>query len=98
MRIVMLMKWEGITPAQYDELRNEVQWEGNMPQGAVFHVAAFGNNAVHVTDIWESADEFNNFIQNRLMPAVVKKGITNKPAVDTFPVHAIFVPALQRTN
>lgn len=98
MRIVMLMKWDGITSTQYDELRNEVHWEGNVPQGAVFHVAAFGNNAIHVTDIWESLDDMNGFIQNRLMPAVMKKGITNKPQVETFPVHAIFIPALQRTS
>jgi hypothetical protein len=94
----MLMKWEGIIPSQYDELRKDVHWEGNMPKGAVFHVAAFGNNAIHVTDIWESADEMNSFIQNRLMPAVMKMGITSQPQVETFPVHAIFIPALQRTS
>ena len=98
MRILMLMKWDGITPAQYDELRKSVHWEGNMPKGAVFHVAAFGNNAIRVTDIWESANEMNSFIQNRLMPEVMKMGITSQPQVETFPVHAIFIPALQRTS
>jgi len=96
MRIKMKMKWDGIAPKQYDELRKRVHWEGNMPKGAVFHVAAFGNNAIHVTDIWESENEMNDFIQNRLMPEVAKMGITSHPTVETFPVHAIFIPALQR--
>ena len=94
----MLMKWDGITSSQYDELRKDVHWEGNMPKGAVFHVAAFGNNAAHVTDIWESLDEMNSFIQNRLMPAVMKMGIKTQPQVETYPVHAIFIPALQRVS
>ena len=98
MRIKMKMKWDGITPAQYDQLRNIVHWEGSIPKGAVFHVAAFGNNGIHVTDIWESADEMNNFIQNRLMPEVMKMGIKTQPTVDVFPVHAIFIPALQRVG
>ena len=68
----MQMKWAGVTPAQYDELRKTVHWEGNIPKGAVFHVAAFNNGSIHVTDIWESENELNNFIQNRLMPEVIK--------------------------
>ena len=91
----MLMKWDGITPAQYENLRKSVNWEGNIPNGAVFHVAGFGNNAIHVTDIWESTQEMNDFIQKRLMPEVMKIGIKSQPTVETFPVHAIFVPALQ---
>jgi hypothetical protein len=88
MRTVMIMKWDGLTSAQYDQLRKSVNWEGNTPKGAVFHV----------TDIWESADEFNNFVQNRLMPGVAALGIKTQPQVELFPVHAIFVPALQRLS
>jgi hypothetical protein len=94
----MLMKWDGITPSQYDQLRKTVQWEPNVPPGAVFHVAAFGKNEIHFTDIWESAEEMNAFIHDRLMPGVMKLGIKNQPTVETYPVHAIFVPALQRVS
>ena len=96
MRTLMLMKWDGVTPDQYEEIRKTVHWEGNMPKGAVFHVAAFSNNGIRVTDIWESADEFNKFVQDRLMPATAKAGIKGEPQVELFPVHAIFIPALQR--
>ena len=89
----MLMKWEGVTPDQYDEARKIVNWEGNAPKGAVFHVASFGNNALHVTDIWDSDADFNEFVQTRLMPGVAQVGIQGQPEVHTFPVHATFVPA-----
>ena len=90
------MKWDGVTPDQYEKLRKSVNWEGNMPKGAVFHVAAFHNNALRVTDIWESAEDCQNFVQQRLMPHVAAVGIHNEPQVELIPVHAIFIPALQR--
>jgi hypothetical protein len=98
MKTMMIMKWNGVTPGQYEQVRKTVNWEGNKPKGAIFHVASFGNNALHVTDIWESADDFNNFVQARLMPGVAQAGIQGQPLVETFPVHAIFVPDLQQLN
>ena len=92
MRVVMIMKWDGVTTAQYEQVRKSVNWEGNKPNGAVFHVAAFGNNALRVTDIWESADDFNNFVQKRLMPGVAQAGIAGQPQVEIYPVHAIYNP------
>ncbi len=86
------MKWDGITSDQYEKLRKVVNWEGNRPTGGVFHVASFGNNAAHVTDIWESEAELNNFLQNRLMPGVAQVGIQGQPQVEVYPVHAIYVP------
>ena len=98
MKVVMTMKWDGVTPDQYEKLRKIVNWEGDKPKGAVFHVASFGNNAIYVTDIWESADDFNSFVQTRLMPGVAQAGIHGEPQVDMFPVHAIYVPDTQQLN
>jgi hypothetical protein len=88
----MQMHWAGITEENYEQLRGEVNWEGNVPDGAVLHVASFGDNAIHVTDIWESAEDFNSFAETRLMPAVVAAGITSQPTVNFYPLHALFAP------
>lgn len=92
----MIMKWEGVTPDQYEAIRKTINWEGNIPKGAVFHVAAFEKNGIRVTDIWESENEFNDFVQTRLMPGTAAAGIKGQPQVEILPAHAIFVPALQR--
>jgi hypothetical protein len=89
----MQMNWDGFTQAQYESIRQTVHWEGNVPDGAVFHVAGFNEKGARVTDIWESAEQFNNFVQNRLMPACVAAGIPGEPHVDIYPMHAIFVPS-----
>lgn len=92
MKIIMTMKWEGVTPDQYEKLRKIVDWEGNMPEGAVFHVAGFDASGIRVTDIWDSAEQFNTFVQTRLMPGTVEAGIPGEPQVEVFPAYAIYVP------
>ena len=92
MRVLMTMKWNGVTPDQYEMVRKSVNWEGDLPKGAVFHAAGFHDGALRVTDIWESAEDFNNFVSSRLMPGVAQTGITGQPEVEVFPVHAVFAP------
>ena len=92
MKIVMIMKWDGVTSDQYEQLRKIVNWEGDAPKGAVFHVAGFDATGIRVTDIWDSADDFNNFVQNRLMPGTQQVGIPGQPQVEIIPAYAIFVP------
>ena len=90
----MKMKWDGVTPEQYEAARDTVRWEEDIPEGAVFHVAWFADNAVHVVDVWESEDHWNRFVTGRLMPGVEEVGIRGEPQVKTFPAHAVFQPAL----
>ena len=52
MAIVWMLEWEGITPEQYDELRRLVDWEGDVPDGLHFHVAAFDAKSLLVTEVW----------------------------------------------
>lgn len=86
----MNMKWENVTPDQYDRLVKAVDLEKNKSVGPIFHVAGFDNNTLRVTDIWESADKFNSFVQNYLMPETQKLGISNQPQVEIFPAHYIY--------
>ena len=92
----MNMKWAGFTKDQYEAIRKTVHWESNVPKGAVFHVAGFDKNGARVTDIWESEEEFNTFVKERLMPGTKAAGIPGEPQVEIYPLHATFVPALQR--
>jgi len=41
MPTVMNMRWRGLTPEQYEEARKQVNWEGDTPDGAQFHIAWF---------------------------------------------------------
>ena len=96
MQTVMSMRWTGVTPEQYEEARSVINWEGDVPEGAVLHVAGFDGDDLRVTDVWESEEQFQRFVEERLMPGVQQIGIAGEPEVHFYPVQNIFnarVPA-----
>jgi hypothetical protein len=93
MPIVMNMQWDGVTVEQYEQVRKLVGWETDVPAGGRFHVASFAAGGLRVTDIWDSAAQFNQFVETRLMPAVQKTGIASAPRVEITSAHALHVPA-----
>ena len=92
MPIVMNMRWQGVTAEQYDQARELVNWEGDVPDGAKFHVASFDGTGLRVTDVWASADDFNRFVEQRLMPGVQQIGIAGQPEVEITDAHRMFAP------
>jgi hypothetical protein len=94
--VMMQMTWNGIGAGEYEAARKHVNWEGDVPPGAMFHVVAVTEGGVRVTDVWESAEAFNAFVQNRLMPGVKELGIPGEPQVEILPAHAIFAPGYDR--
>jgi len=96
MAVMMQMTWEGIGTEEYEAARNHVNWEGDVPPGAMFHVVAVTDNGVRVTDVWESAESFDAFVRDRLMPGVQELGIPGQPRVEILSAHRIFAPAFDR--
>ena len=92
MATVMLMHWPEATKENYEEVRREVKWETDVPQGAKFHVSWFANDGLHVVDVWDKQSDFENFVQTRLAPATQRIGIQGQPNVTFSEAHAIFAP------
>jgi predicted ester cyclase len=92
MAVIVTMRWAGVRPEQYDELRELVHWDQEAPPGAVYHCAAFDETGIQVTDVWETAAQFEHFIDTRLMPGVHKVGVLGEPKVEILPAHAVWAP------
>jgi hypothetical protein len=41
MSAVIMQRWDAVTPAQYDQIRELVGWDADVPEGMTFHVASF---------------------------------------------------------
>ena len=95
MAVAMFMEWDGVTREQYDAVRAIVNWEGDAPAGAMFHVAAITDQGLRVTDLWRSPEEFQTFVATRLMPGVKQVGIKGEPRVKVHPVHRLFTPGFR---
>jgi hypothetical protein len=90
MATVMEMKWPSISRDDYERAREAVDWEGNVPDGAIFHVSWF-EDGLRVVDVWESEDAFNRFANERLMPKLQELEIgSDEPDVQFHDAHAYF--------
>jgi hypothetical protein len=93
MPIVMRMDWPEVTAEQYEQVRETVGWEQDVPQGAIFHVAFFDESGFHVVDVWENAEDFEAFGENRLNPGIAQVGgVEGEPKVQITPATAVFNP------
>lgn len=91
MAVVLAMHWAGVTPEQYDTVRDAVGWEEISPAGGQVHVAWFDEQGLHVTDVWESQQAFETFFAEHLAPAIQKAGIAGTPETGFSPLHRRFI-------
>lgn len=94
MPTVMSMHWPEVSREQYEAVRKEVNWEGNTPAGAKLHVSWFADDGFHVLDLWETPQDFQKFVDERLTPGVQKVGVQGEPHVSISESHAVFAPNL----
>jgi hypothetical protein len=98
MATVMLLRWDGVSEDQYEQAREKVGWDREVPDGAKLHVAGFSNDGMNVLDVWDSEESFRAFMDERLGPAVEEIGIEGEPNIGFYPMHACFAPALDRAE
>ena len=89
MATVIMQKWAGITPDQYDALREIVRWDRDLPAGMRPHVASFGEGGLSMTDVWDSEELFGAFVQTRILPGLQQLGIPGMPDVIIQAAHEV---------
>jgi hypothetical protein len=89
MAILLIARGDGFTKEMYETLRREVNWEANPPPGIISHTASFdGSGNICVADIWESEDQWNNYLNTRLKPSM-QNGNMPIPSLQIFQIHNI---------
>ena len=98
MATVMLMHWREATPEQYDRAREMVGWDRDTPTGAKLHVSGFSDDGLHVTDVWDSEQSFNTFMEQRLAQRFRRSGSRGSRMSSSFPCTASSRPRLAGTS
>jgi hypothetical protein len=93
MSIVWMLEWNGIGPVEYEKLRTDVSWES--ADGLHLHIAAFDQKGLVLTEVWESPDHVQPFMDDLLLPAVQKLGVTTMPRVDLYEMYKLSGHALR---
>jgi hypothetical protein len=91
---MMHLHWPEVTADEYEQLRPVVNWEGDVPEGLLLHVSAFDDGGAIITDVWESQEQFQRFLETRLMPGFEQVGMQGQPQVEFHPLHAVFAPGV----
>jgi hypothetical protein len=90
---------EGVTVEVLDAVTQEMGVANDPPDGLVVHVHYEQDGRTHIVDVWESADAYETFSVDRLMPAMQKvaeqHGLSAPPADGAAP-DIIDVPGIVR--
>jgi hypothetical protein len=92
MAVITRVVLEGVTPAQYDAVREACGWLDEHPVGGLAHLTWWEGNDNHNLDAWESEEAFGAFGEDRLGPAMAKAGVNVQPKVTFHPAHEVFLP------
>jgi hypothetical protein len=79
---------------QYDAVNAKIDPASNPPAGLLMHVGAVTDSAVHIVDVWESEQQFTDFRDTRLGPAVgeVMGESAGPPDIQVLEVHDFITP------
>ncbi|SDC59870.1 hypothetical protein SAMN05660690_2077 [Geodermatophilus telluris] len=78
---LVVQQWGGITAGQYDDLRQAVGWDRDVPAGMRVHVASFTDGHLRTTDVWDSEEAFTAYQQAHVLPGLERLGIQARPEV-----------------
>jgi heme-degrading monooxygenase HmoA len=93
MAVLMILELDGTTTDDYDAV-NEAMGidEDNLPDGLVQHAVGptEDGDGLLIVDVWESEEQLEHFVQNRLGPATAQVGIQSQAQPRVHPVHNHF--------
>ena len=72
MAVVVIQDFESTTE-EYDKVEEILDTKSNPPEGLIVHTGIdLGGGKMKIVDIWESAENFQGFVQDRLIPAMAQ--------------------------
>jgi len=70
MAVVVIQEFE-TTPENYEAVNEKIG--DATPEGLIVHtVSDLGGDRWKLVDVWESAENFQSFVQNQLIPAIAE--------------------------
>jgi hypothetical protein len=84
------MEYVGMNAERYEALMNQLRLRGvnpAFPNGVVSNVVGFTGDSAFVVNVWNSKQLFEDFLANRLTPALGAVGGLPRPRVTAFDVY-----------
>ena len=91
MAVVIVNQIEGGSQELYDQVNPKVMEGGHLPEGCQLHIAGPYENGWRVITVWESDEQFQQFRDEKLLPALREVGSEARiaPRIDTSEVYRL---------
>lgn len=82
--------WPGATQEQYEATVAVVHPAGGLPEGQTYHVAGMTDGGVLITAVWESKEQQDRFLKDKLMASMpIEGGVEGHPEERTAEVISV---------
>jgi hypothetical protein len=91
MSVVIVNNIEGGSQDFYESVNPKVMPEGKLPDGCQVHIAGPTDNGWRVITVWESDEQFQQFRDEKLIPALREAGGDERiaPSIESSPVYRL---------
>jgi hypothetical protein len=89
MAVVIVNEMDGGSQEMYDRVNPKVMEGGRLPEGCQLHIAGPVENGWRVITVWDSEDQFQQFRDETLIPALREADEEDRiaPSISAQPVH-----------
>ena len=92
MAVIAHVTLRGVSPEQYDKVRELCGWLDEPPTGGLGHLTWFEDGVNYNVDAWEDEAALEAFATERLGPAMAQAGVDSVPEIAIQPAHEVFLP------
>jgi hypothetical protein len=91
MAVVVVAEIEGGNQDYYETVSGKAMPDGGLPDGCQLHIAGPMEGGWRVITVWNSPDQFEQFRNERLIPAMGEAGQGERvaPSINADPVHTL---------
>jgi hypothetical protein len=93
MAVVIVNEIAGANEGFYEQVNPKVMPGGQLPDGCQVHIAGPIDNGWRVITVWDSEEQFQQFRNEKLVPAIREVGGEDRiaPEIKTNPVHRLLI-------
>jgi hypothetical protein len=93
MAVVVVTEIEGGSQDLYEQVSPRAMPDGKLPEGCTLHIAGPIDAGWRVITVWDSEDQFQQFREERLIPALRDSGAEERvaPRIQADPVYKLIL-------